>query len=206
MAFNPLCGRPRQTILMTTDDTSAPEIGPALRRQRKASGLTLEELAARSGVSRSMLSQIERGEANPTFAVLWSLTRALKIAFNDLLEAGAAPADESGIELVSVGETPEIRNPNGTCRLRILSPPQLAGEMEWYAVEIAPSGSLESAPHAPGAFEHLTALSAGLEVTAGGTTQALKVGETARYPADVPHRVANRSVRTVKGLMVVLYR
>ena len=52
--------------------TSTPQIGPVLQRHRKMAGLTLEQLAEKSGVSKSMLSQIERGQANPTFAVLWS--------------------------------------------------------------------------------------------------------------------------------------
>ncbi len=52
------------------------DIGPIIQRERKARHLTLERLAALSGVSRSMLSQIERGESNPIFAVLWGLTQA----------------------------------------------------------------------------------------------------------------------------------
>lgn len=53
---------------MSINDT--PQIGPVIQRERKARHLTLEQLASRSGVSKSMLSQIERSEANPTFAVL----------------------------------------------------------------------------------------------------------------------------------------
>ena len=54
-----------------------PRIGPAIQKERKLRKLTLEQLSVQSGVSKSMLSQIERGEANPTFAVVWSLTQAL---------------------------------------------------------------------------------------------------------------------------------
>jgi XRE family transcriptional regulator, regulator of sulfur utilization len=185
---------------------SAPQIGPVLQRQRKSRGLTLEQLASISGVSKSMLSQIERGQANPTFAVLWSLTRALKIEFADLLEGGSVPADAPQIDVVSSSHTPEIKSADGLCRLRILGPPQLAGQTEWYEIEIAPDGHLDSAPHAPGAFEHLTAFTTGFEITSGDATRALKAGETARYPADVPHRIVNRSSKPARGLMVLLYR
>jgi transcriptional regulator with XRE-family HTH domain len=189
------------------EDINAPQIGPVIQRERKARNLTLEQLAALSGVSKSMLSQIERGQANPTFAVLWSLTRALRIDFNDLVQSGAVPAgDTSAIELVTASNTPEISNADGSCRLRILSPPKLAGATEWYELEIAPLGSLDSAPHAAGAFEHFTALSTGFEVSSGGSSQTLKAGETARYAADVPHRITNTSKRPAKGLLVVLYR
>jgi transcriptional regulator with XRE-family HTH domain len=185
---------------------NTPQVGPALRRHRKDRGMTLEQLAAVSGVSRSMLSQVERGEANPTLAVVWSLTQALNLEFADLVQDGSAPKGGSAIELVSAAHTPEIRGGDGSCRLRILSPPHLVGSVEWYELDVAPAGILDSAPHAPGTFEHFTAMTPGFEITSGNTTCTLKAGETARYAADVPHRIANRSARTAKGLMVVLYR
>ncbi len=188
------------------EQINAPQIGPIIQRHRKMRGLTLEQLASISGVSKSMLSQIERGQANPTFAVLWGLTRALKIEFADLLGGVPSPEDDNAIELVPVAHTPEIRSADGLCRLRILSPPRLAGQTEWYDIEIAPSGSLDSPAHAPGAFEHFTAWTTGFEVGSGESARTLKAGETARYAADVPHRITNRSAKTARGLLMVLYR
>jgi transcriptional regulator with XRE-family HTH domain len=132
-----------------------------LQRERKLKGLTLEQLAALSGVSKSMLSQVERGQANPTFAVLWSLTRALRIGFSELLAEATLAREDEAIELVSTAATPEMRGAEGQWRLRILSPPHFAGNTEWYELEIAPGGVLESSPHASGAVEHLTALTPG---------------------------------------------
>jgi transcriptional regulator with XRE-family HTH domain len=184
----------------------APQIGPVIQHERKRRHLTLEQLAALSGVSKSMLSQIERSEANPTFAVLWSLTQALKIDFADLIAAGVVHRQNNPIEVVTVAHTPEIKSPDGAWRLRILSPPALAGRIEWYEVEIAAGGSLQSAPHAPGTYEHLTAQSEGLAVeTALGGRQQLAPGETARYRADVEHEIANEGRDLAKALMVVLY-
>ena len=95
------------------DQTRAPQIGPTLRRHRKSRSLTLEGLAELSGVSKSMLSQIERGRANPTLAVLWSLTRALKLDFADLLKAGAQHSEGEVIEVTSDSHTPEIKSADG---------------------------------------------------------------------------------------------
>jgi len=187
------------------NDKAAPEIGPVVQRQRSALGLTLEQLAAQSGVSKSMLSQIERGQANPTFAVLWSLTRALKLDFADLLQGAAAPRDDGAIEIVAAANTPEIRSPDGLCRLRILGPPRLAGATEWYEVAMAPGGALNSAPHASGAFEHFTALEGLFEITSARATRTLEAGETARYAADVEHRIANAGAGAARGLLIVLY-
>jgi len=187
------------------DNINAPQIGPIIQRQRKLRGLTLTQFAELSGVSKSMLSLIERGQANPTFAVLWGMTRALKIEIAELLDEKAIPAESGSIEITSAAHTPEIRSPDGLCRLRILSPPRLAGSTEWYDVEISPNGMLDSAPHAPGAFEHFTAFTPGFEITSGSVTRTLDIGETARYAADVPHRITNRSQETIRGLMILLY-
>ncbi len=183
-----------------------PQIGEVVKGWRKSRGLTLERLAGLSGVSKSMLSQIERGEANPTFAVLWGLTRALEIEFADLIGKKSTSSKDVAIEVVSAANTPEISGGEGRCRLRILSPPKLAGEIEWYDIEIDPGGILDSTPHPQGTSEHFTALTDGLTVTSGSDTRRLKAGESARYRADVPHRIANVARRKARGLMVVLYR
>ncbi len=184
----------------------APKIGPVIQKERKERHLTLDRLAAISGVSRSMLSQIERGEANPTFAVLWSLTQALGIDFSQLIAGGITQQRKvDAIELVTLALTPEIKSPEGAWRLRILSSPALAGRVEWYEVEIAPGCKLQSAPHAPGTFEHLTASTDGLLVETEYGRQELKTGETARYRADIGHEISNTGTETARALMVVLY-
>src|SRR5690349_11830830 len=85
-----------------------PAIGPRLQAQRKARALTLAELASASGVSRSMLSEIERGNANPTFGTLWHLTRALGLDFNGLIEG--VRGDPRSIERQTGHSTPVIRS------------------------------------------------------------------------------------------------
>ncbi|QEL23793.1 helix-turn-helix domain-containing protein [Bosea sp. F3-2] len=188
-------------------ELNAPQIGPLLQRQRKERGLTLQQLSALSGVSKSMLSQIERGEANPTFAVLWSLTRGLGIDFVALLGEGQATAGaDNAIEMLSLEHTPTIRSADSSCQLRILSPPNLSGDIEWYDVEIAPGGCLHSSPHAAGAVEHFTALSGEFVIASGTSRQLLRQGETARYPVDVAHSISNPLEKPSRGLMVLLYR
>ena len=183
-----------------------PRIGPAIQKERKLRKLTLEQLAVQSGVSKSMLSQIERGEANPTFAVVWSLTQALEIDFSDLIGTSSAAANAKNIEITTKAHTPEILSIDGLCRLKILSSPRLAGQTEWYDVEIQPGGRLDSHPHALGTFEHFTALTEGCEVTCGESTIGLKEGETARYPADTSHCISNVGSKPAYGFLVVLYR
>lgn len=183
-----------------------PRIGPIIQRERKSQKLTLEQLSALSGVSKSMLSQVERGQANPTFAVLWGLTQALGIQFSDLIGGGETTGGQGQIEVLSIDHTPEMRSADGNCRLRILSPPRLAGQTEWYDIEIAVGGKLISDAHALGATEHFTALNGGFEIVSGDSSQRLKVGETARYSVDVPHSITNAGNEMARGFLVVIYR
>ena len=69
-----------------------PRVGAALAALRERQGLSLDELSRRAGVSKSMLSQIERAQANPTVAVVWRLAQALGVPLADLLQSADAPA------------------------------------------------------------------------------------------------------------------
>ena len=76
-----------------------------LKEARRAKGLSLEAVANLSGVSRSMVSQIERGESSPTISTLWNLTRALQVDFAGLLEENSAAAQ---IDVLRADEAPSI--------------------------------------------------------------------------------------------------
>ena len=190
-----------ETLSAPGANDDAPEIGPRLQARRRELGWTLEDLAARSGVSRSMLSQIERGRANPTFATLWGLTRALGLDLSELGEAGGAAG---AVEIAPSHFTPEIRSADGLCTLRILGPIDLAGRSEWYEIAIAPGGALVSEGHAAGSREHLTVQSGTLEIESGASRGTATAGDTARYAADAPHAIRNPHAEPARGFLVVL--
>jgi transcriptional regulator with XRE-family HTH domain len=157
-----------------------------LKDARRAKGLSLDAVAKLSGVSRSMVSQIERGESSPTIATLWNLTRALQVDFAGLLDA------ETQAEHISVlrsDQVPTIDNMGEGCRILILSPPEQAGRNEVYELRLSPGGILDSQPHTRGAREHLTVIEGYLVVTSGEVTEELGAGDTGRYAADVAHRI-----------------
>ena len=156
-----------------------------LKEARQAQGLSLDAVARLSGVSRSMVSQIERGASSPTVATLWNLTRALQVDFAGLLEGGAPPA----IEHLRADAVPTIDARGEGCRIRILSPPEEAGRHELYELILSPGGSLVSDPHAPGCREQLTVISGTLRVTSGEAEQEAAEGDTLRYAADCPHAI-----------------
>ena len=184
--------------------TEPPRVGDTLAALRQARSLSLDELSRKAGVSKSMLSQIERAQANPTVAVVWRLANALGVTMGDLL-AGAPQPVAPAIALVPVHATPSLRNPDGSCELRILGPIELAGQFEWYALSLQVGGALDSQAHEHGTREHLSVLSGSIEVTAGEETRRLKNGETARYAADRPHAIRNVGKTAAGAWLVVVH-
>lgn len=180
-----------------------PRVGAALAAMRQERGLSLDELSRRAGVSKSMLSQIERHQANPTVAVVWRLATALGVGVAELLgeQRPGAPL----LATVPAHATPTLTSPDGKCELRILGPIELAGQFEWYALTVQPGGTLDSQPHEPGSREHLSLQSGALEVRAGGELARLRPGETARYAVDVAHRIHNPGRSIAQALLVVLH-
>lgn len=186
--------------------TSPPDVGRKIKQTRSDKKLTLEQLATMSGVSKSMLSQIERGRTNPTLAILWSLTQSLEIDIASLLD-NTHTEDEAGghkIEHVKAHQTPEIQSADGHCTLTILGPVDLVTETEWYDMVMTPGGLLDSDGHAEGTREHLTVIDGTLTVRNGQEEIILEPGDTARYDADIPHYIENKSQKDARALMVVL--
>lgn len=159
-------------------------LATALRDARKARGLSLDAVARLSGVSRSMVSQIERGESSPTVATLWNLTQALQVDFAGLLEGKPAPT----IEVTRLAAAPVMQRPGGV-KIRILSPAESVGDHEVYELSFATGAALVSSAHSSGCREHLTVLSGRLTLKSGDDEERLNTGDVARYPADRPHAI-----------------
>lgn len=181
-----------------------PEVGAMLQKLRLKRGLTLDDLSRAAGVSKSMLSQIEREKANPTIAVAWRLANALGIGIGELLSANSETPE--AVHVLEPHETPTLPGHHSGYVLRILGPMDLAGKFEWYELTLAPNGMLKSNPHDPGTMEHLTLISGSVEVEVDGAARMLKIGGTARYAADRPHVIRNCGENEAKAMLVVIHR
>ncbi|MBL4918861.1 helix-turn-helix transcriptional regulator [Tabrizicola sp. DMG-N-6] len=170
---------------MTRGEDITSRLAEGLRAARKARGLSLDAVAGLSGVSRSMVSQIERGESSPTVATLWNLTRALGVDFAGLVE----PAPRPVIEVTRATEAPVMTGHGRGLRIRILSPAETVGRHEVYDLVFDPGGALESAAHSPGCREHLTVIEGRIALRAGEEEQHLGPGDAARYAADRDHAI-----------------
>jgi len=185
----------------------AATLGDTLRQLRRERGMTMDALTAASGVSKSVLSQIERDQTNPTVATLLRLTEALGVSIEDVLRgASSEPAEPPAISVMLRHATPRISSADGKMVLRMLGPLSLAGEVEWYDLEAQPGAVLASEPHPAGTMEHLSVLEGEMEVTSGPTVQTIETGDTARYPADVRHVLRARGDVPVRALLLVSTR
>ncbi|MGR3660926.1 MAG: helix-turn-helix domain-containing protein [Paracoccaceae bacterium] len=171
-----------------------------LKEERAAKGLSLDALSKISGVSRSMLSQIERGESSPTVASLWNLTRALNVDFSALLDAEPEPVHPIH-EIILSDQIPVIRNRTAGCVIRILSAPDEVGRHEVYDIRFDNGAALESSAHKSGCVEHLTVLEGALKVVSDGEVATLSTGDTARYAADVEHSIL--AEKAARALLIV---
>jgi len=184
--------------------TAPPDIGQKIKLLRTSRALTLDQLANQSGVSKSMLSQIERNKTNPTVATLWSLTQALGLEIGELLgSAGTKTEKKKNISIVKSHQTPEIQSADGKCTLRILGPLDLVSHIEWYDVIIEKGGILASDPHVKDTKEHLTVISGEALISSDEDEQHLFPGDTARYNAGVTHSIKNIGAKDTHAILIV---
>jgi transcriptional regulator with XRE-family HTH domain len=189
------------------DDASPPEplsllVCDRVRTLRKSKGWTLEQLASLSGVSRSMLSQIERGAANPTLGVAFRIAQAFGMTLGDLVQF---PQPRPRIDLIRASDGGTLFRDDEQCRIRTLSPLHLEKEVEFYELTLKPGGSLVSAPHVAGTREFLAIEQGTVRVTSAAESAEMQAGDSAHYPADVPHRIDNLAEGETAAFLVVIY-
>ncbi|MDX8354519.1 XRE family transcriptional regulator [Cognatiyoonia sp. IB215182] len=185
---------------MTRNVEITARLAARLKEERKSKGLSLDALANLSGVSRSMLSQVERGESSPTIASLWNLTKALNVDFATLLDEDSEPQHPIR-EIVRGDTTPQIYNRAAGCSIRILSSASDVGGTEIYDITFQPDAALESAPHKTGTVEHLTVLEGRMTVRSGDETAEVSEGDTIRYAADLDHAI--HALVAARALLIV---
>ena len=185
------------------DFDPTPSLGKTIQRLRKAYNMSLGDLSEQSGVAKSIISQIERNETNPTLSTVYRLSRALDTTIDEVLRTEGQPVF---IEHQMKSGVPMLESQDGLCRLAIAGPLNLVEQVQWYDFRAKPSGILESDPHPQGTVEHLYMLAGEIEVTSGDQTQRAKTGETLRFRGDLPHRIVNVGEGDAHATMVLVLR
>ncbi|MFE1316092.1 helix-turn-helix domain-containing protein [Kitasatospora phosalacinea] len=161
----------------TTGAGLSARIGLRLRELRTSRGLSLSEVARRSGVGKATLSGLEAGTRNPTLETLYALTTALGLPLSAVLQdSGRAAGPEAGV--------------SGRVLDAVLLErfEDAAAVSETYRVRIRPGGVQRSAAHPPGTVEHLVVLSGTALVGAESSPVPVAAGGHHTWAADVPHR------------------
>jgi XRE family transcriptional regulator, regulator of sulfur utilization len=194
----------RNTPLPPGDDVGAAEIAGRvatnLREMRKTRGLSLDQLAAASGVSRAALSQIETLRSNPSLSVLWKIAVGLGVHFAELLGATS-----QGVAILRRNEAQVLRSADGRLESRPLSPAGACPWVEAYELRLAARASHASDPHAAGTRELVVVLSGQLRLRVGDEAHDLAAGDSISFTADQPHAYENASSSEMRCHDIIIY-
>jgi XRE family transcriptional regulator, regulator of sulfur utilization len=196
----------RRAAATTGDDAGAlalaGRVAESLRRLRRERGLSLDQLAELSGVSRAALSQIEGARTNPSLGILWKAATGLGVPFHVLLgeETQARQAHRTRAR-----DAIAVRSADGMLDSRLLSPLDASSRIEVYELRFASHGALRSDPHAAGTSETVVVLAGALRVIVGGETHELERGDSLFFRADVAHAYENPGAGEARCLDIVAY-
>ncbi len=179
-------------------------LGKRVKKLRGDRGWSLEELATASGVSRSMLSEIEREKANPTLTVTFRIARAFGLTLQELIESAEASA--SKIQVIRASDRAQVYRSDKQCEIRTLSPINLEKDVEFYEMTLRPGGTLRSQPHFEGTREFLTVEEGSVRIESDQNSEELAKGDSGTYRADVPHAIVNTGKGDALVFLVVIYR
>ena len=179
-------------------------IGPRVRALREHMGLSLRELAARTGVSAPMLSQVERGDTSPTLAVAGRIAAGLDLTLSQLLRL-----DEG--EAVAVVRRADRRTggPNGEGhRYEIVTPPGPGQRAEVSVHELAPGaatgGPADPPMHEPGSRETALVTGGSVRLLIDDAAYELAEGDAVTFDADLPHQFENPSAEGEARFLAVV--
>lgn len=197
--------RKAQTSIPETSPEAINEnLGKRVKKLRADRGWSLEELATASGVSRSMLSEIEREKANPTLTVTFRIARAFGLTLQELIESAESSA--SKIQVIRANDRAQVYRSDKQCEIRTLSPLNLEKDVEFYEVRLRPGGALRSQPHFEGTREFLTVEEGTVRIESDQDAEDLAKGDSGTYRVDVPHAIVNTGKDEALVFLVVIYR
>jgi transcriptional regulator with XRE-family HTH domain len=176
------------------------KLADALRRQRKGRGLAIEQLAELSGVSRSMISKIERAEAVPSTSVLSQLAEALGVTFSQLL----VEPEEQEIVVLPQRVQPVLRDRASGFTRRCISPILPGRGIDWL-LNTLPVGSAtgEFTAHRRGTDEYIFVLAGTLEARVGEHVRRLEAGDAVYFQATSTHEFRNLGTVDCQFFLVI---
>lgn len=170
-----------------------------IKNAREERKLTLDSAASITGVSRSMLTQIEKGDVNPTISILWKIANGYKISFTSLMEK----LGENDIFIPCTSPITEEANS------KYYNFPTFPFDdeklFEMYRIVIEVDGYLEAQPHLAFSEEYITVFEGSVEIMLENTRYILNQGDSLRFKADQKHSYRNIGDKTASLSMLISY-
>lgn len=176
-------------------------VGANLRDHRMKRNLTLDQLARLTGLSRTLLGQLELGKTPPSVSVVWKIAQAFDLPFSALLTT----ADPVGTTVLRQGDAKRLVSPDGRFSSRALYPFSESPDAEFYELFLAAHSREDAQAHRPGTRENLVVTSGRLELHVGGLRYDLERGDAIVFVADVPHSYVNPSKEECWIYLVMTY-
>ncbi|MDR3372051.1 XRE family transcriptional regulator [Rhodoferax sp.] len=186
-------------IAKDTHTGPLPAIAAALRREREQVGLSISELARKSGVAKSTLSQLEAGVGNPSLESLWALAMGLNVPFSRLLDPQTVQ-----VQVVRASEGMIARAADAAYEAVLLSVCPQRVRRDIYRIHFEPGITKTSVPHAAGTVEHVILTSGKARLGPVGKTIELLPGDYASYAGDVAHSYEANEPDT-RAILIVEY-
>jgi len=176
------------------------KIGKNLARIRKSRGLSLDQMAEQTSVSKGMLAQIEKGTTNPTISTIWKIANGLRLSFTSLLQE-----EPSNVSIVHYRDIDPLVEEDGAFRSYPLFPYDVRTKIEMYVVEMETGCVHLSDAHNPGVEEYITIEEGCLDLQIAGDRYSLTAGQAIRFSADTPHTYMNMSDTRTRYLVTISY-
>ncbi len=178
-----------QAANAAADQAISVELGARIRSLRVQAGLSLEQFSQRAGVSRAMLSSIERGEKSPTLPIIVRIASGFGVSLSTLL--GAAP-DRASVSVVKSADRLAFRDARSGLDRWVLSPPHLANGIEFVMHRLAPKSSTGVLPAYATPTEKYVSVSEGaLTVYIDEAPYRLDTGDTLYFEVKSSYRFHN---------------
>ncbi len=171
-----------------------------LKKIREKNKLSLDNLSELTGVSKSMLGQIERGESNPTLQTIWKIATGLKISLTSLIVLTKPEA-----EIINKANISPIVEDGGRFRIYAMFPFDYEKRFEVLNIELDPGASSLSEAHDENTEEYVLVQEGEFTLKINGDTYTVKAGDAIRYRADRDHGYYNLSDKLTKISMVIYY-
>jgi transcriptional regulator with XRE-family HTH domain len=171
---------------------------------RAALGFSLDAIAHKSGVSRSMISLIERGESSPTAVVLEKLATGLGVTLASLFEPSAAGQTAKG-PVARLADQPQWRDPASGYRRRNVSPPGVPQPMRIVEVQFPPGKrvSFESGARDARVDQQVWVLKGAIDITLGAERHRLRQGDCLAMQLDRPTMFHNPTREPARYAVVI---